>query len=423
MDALGLQGDCFTNCLPHSAGGKCDDDLFTDGAISVGSCVSVSDKKFTVTDPSQIKQILVQTYPYATDQSGKSLCEAVKPQLEKYGNISGGMATCQEAVNGCRWVARDQEVKELEATIAADQAATDKIQKQIDAINNREDNMSDSDCADCQASYYGSNQMNTAQKISLITSAFTPIVGMGLNAATTIHGQSEYANEYNTYCGTGLQIGIPCNAPSALTGTFGGGLSSTVYGGALGMGSMYGSAYGGSGMLGSGMSGMSGFGNMYGGGYGMANMYGGTGSMYGGAGMLGITMGGMYGGMGSMYGNMYGSNAMGSMYAGLGGMYGGYGMGSMYAGIGSMYGGSGLGGMYGGYGSAIGNMYGGAGMLGITMGGMYGGMGSMYGNMYEATPWAACIRARRYVRWLRDQPFLRGSWQHVRKLWKSRLDL
>src|SRR6185437_1221284 len=88
----------------------------------------------------------------------------------------------------------------------------------------------------------------------------------GLGAAEAIHGQSMYANEYNTYCGTGLQIGIPCNAPSALTGTFGGGLGSMVYGGGG-----YGFSLGGMSM---GMSGI-----------GMASPYGFAGMSYAGMSM------------------------------------------------------------------------------------------------------------------------------------------
>jgi hypothetical protein len=306
LDALGIKGDCFTNCAPSSAGGKCPDILFTDGVITAGVAVSVTDKKFIVTDHDQIKADLAVAYPAVTNAKGASLCEAVKPQLDKYAYL-GGLQGCQDAVTGCRWIAVDKEKTELEATVQADKDAVAVIDKQITAISNREDDMANTDCTNCQADYYGQGpgDMNGAQKFALIAGALTPVLGMGMNAAMTIHGQSTYANEYNTYCGTGLTIGIPCNAPSALTGTFGGGISQTMYGG-----------YGGGGLSSGGYS-------FAGGGYSFAG--GGLGSAIGGA--IGIAMGG---GISSPYSFAGGGISSPYSFAG-GGLGGGIGMASPYA--------------------------------------------------------------------------------------------
>jgi hypothetical protein len=342
LDGLAIKGDCFTNCAPSSAGGKCPDILFTDGAITAGAAVSVTDKKFSITDPNQIKADLAATYPAVTTQKGASLCEAVKPQLDKYAYY-GGLQGCQDAVNSCRWVATDKERAELEVTVQADKEALDAINKQITSIQNREDDMANTDCADCQASYYGTGggagSMTKLQGAALLMNALTGPIEAGLSAATAIHGQSEYANEYNTYCGTGLTTGIPCNAPSALTGTYGGGLSTTVYGG-------YGSAMGGGG-YGTALRG----GSLYGG-YGTAL---GGGSLYGG---YGTALGGsMYGSYGTALG---GSSTYGGYGTALGGgsLYGGYGTalggGSLYGGYGTALGGGSL---YGGYGTGTSSSY------------------------------------------------------------------
>jgi len=361
LDALGIKGDCFTNCAPSSAGGKCPDILFTDGVITAGAAVSVTDKKFIVTDHDQIKADLAVGYPAVTNAKGASLCEAVKPQLDKYAYL-GGLQGCQDAVSSCRWVAVDKERAELEVTVAADKDAVAAIDKQITAISNREDDMANTDCTDCQASYYGNGpgEMNTAQKIALIAGAFTPVLGMGLNAAMTIHGQSTYANEYNTYCGTGLTIGIPCNAPSALTGTFGGGLSSGIYGG----------GYGG------GLS--SGGYSFAGGGYSFAG--GGLG------GAIGIGLGS--GGISSPY--AFGGGGISSPYSFAGGgLGGGIGMASpyAYAGIGMAtpyLGGGGISSPYsfagGGLGGAIGIAIGGgiSSPYSFAGGGLGGGISSPY---------------------------------------------
>jgi hypothetical protein len=357
LDALGIKGDCFTNCAPSSAGGKCPDILFTDGVITAGAAVSVTDKKFIVTDHDQIKADLAVAYPAVTNAEGASLCEAVKPQLDKYAYL-GGLQGCQDAVSSCRWLAADKEKNELEkSTIPADKDALAAIDKQITAISNREDDMANTDCTNCQADYYGQGpgEMNGAQKFALIAGALTPVLGMGMNAAMTIHGQSTYANEYNTYCGTGLTIGIPCNAPSALTGTFGGGLSTATYGGGG-----YGYSLGG----------------LSSGGYSFAG--GGLG------GAIGIGLGG--GGISSPY--AFGGGGISSPYSFAGGgLGGGIGMASpyAYAGVGMatpFLGGGGISSPYsfagGGLGGAIGIGLGGGGIsspFSFAGGGLGGGIG------------------------------------------------
>ena len=123
--------------------------MFKDGSITVGAALT--------TDKANIEQAkgdIAQAYPFSSDTPESSLCVAVNKQAGKMGYLSG-IDGCKDAASSCRWVARDNKVKTLEATITDDQAAVDKIQKQIDAVDNRESNMEDTDCAECQASYYG----------------------------------------------------------------------------------------------------------------------------------------------------------------------------------------------------------------------------------------------------------------------------
>jgi hypothetical protein len=56
----------------------------------------------------------------------------------------------------------EEDVHPLQLTIAADVAAMNALQKRTDLIENREDNMSDSDCADCQNTYYGTTNKRAA---------------------------------------------------------------------------------------------------------------------------------------------------------------------------------------------------------------------------------------------------------------------
>jgi hypothetical protein len=112
--------------------------------------------------------------PSSSNQSDCPDCEVMyyKTDQKKLAKLDGEIAEAQNKLDQDKQRMRElesreqgvteEDVRPLQLTIAADVAAKDALQKRADLIQSREDSLLDSDCVDCQNTYYGTTNKRAA---------------------------------------------------------------------------------------------------------------------------------------------------------------------------------------------------------------------------------------------------------------------
>ena len=141
-----FQNNCFKECEPSAAGGQCDDQIFLKAnAIGALPADVVVDGKI---DREKFVLEVETKYANSDDVESNTLCSKVSRVLRTAQSLQIGTESCRKAVDDCRFNIRDAKVKELEASIDAQQKIVDGDDTDISAIEDRVQN----GCPECGAS-------------------------------------------------------------------------------------------------------------------------------------------------------------------------------------------------------------------------------------------------------------------------------